>query len=555
MSQDQPPTAVPDQPTSPSPSSSDPGGLRGFIARARGQTRGDVIAANVGAGAENVAVGKFIFQNNVRIGTVVLPVRFALALVLALLVVVAVGAYAAWLYFVPAEMPNKPDATNIAVAEFGQLDSKGQVQHSDDGAQLSRWMFDTLRPELKALPNSDNYTVWHDSMPFTEKRPTIGIISDEAQAKKIAQQIKANMIIYGNLAVNQKPATFVPQFYIHGTAGEADEVSGSQSVGGAVPLNLPVDYAKGSTLNSLNKNLGPRSQLMLWTAQGLALDLSGDHAQALQTFRQAEQELVKQADPQRPFNAWARDQGLEVLYYFIAREALFLASDEGIFSNPALQQLTGFKSAEDALAAAEQANRTALAIHPNYPHALFGLGNVNFQRGQKILLARKSDPASLDTARAFFKTAQDWYTQALSQVLEAPATGIAVRSQIALGMTNFLLGESYLLGNDAKSAEAFLQFANQKLRSVLPDINAEDYRTRALTLLALGAAQQEFAHARLVQGDTTQAKTAFGQAVSNYQACIDLTNQQTDDSYMTALREQNCQPDRDAAQAASDNVK
>ncbi len=78
--------------------------LNRLLARALHGGQGDVIAANVGEGAQNVAVGKFILQNNVRIGTLVVPVRFILVL-LAVAAAVAVGV---WFAVVPTRMKLAP---------------------------------------------------------------------------------------------------------------------------------------------------------------------------------------------------------------------------------------------------------------------------------------------------------------------------------------------------------------------------------------------------------------------------------------------------------------
>src|SRR5512136_761078 len=124
--------------------------LQRFLARAIRQEHGDIIAANIGEGAQNVAVGKFILQNNVRIGALVVPVRF----IVALLAVALVVAIAVWIAVVPDKMPES--TFNVAVAEFGQLDKNGQLHASKDGASLSEWMFGKLQAEAASLPQDIN---------------------------------------------------------------------------------------------------------------------------------------------------------------------------------------------------------------------------------------------------------------------------------------------------------------------------------------------------------------------------------------------------------------
>jgi hypothetical protein len=72
--------------------------LQRFLARHERQASGDIIAVNIGEGAQNVAVGRFVWQNNVRIGALVVPVRF----ILVLLAVAAAVAAGVWWAVVPA---------------------------------------------------------------------------------------------------------------------------------------------------------------------------------------------------------------------------------------------------------------------------------------------------------------------------------------------------------------------------------------------------------------------------------------------------------------------
>lgn len=511
MSQDQPPPAVPDQPA-PLPPSNDPGGLRGFIARARGQTRGDVIAANVGAGAENVAVGKFILQNNVRIGTLVVPIRFIAVLVVLALVV----ALAAWYLLVPATMAEHD--VNIAVADFGQRDANGGLSSSTQGKQLSEWLFNKLRDESADLPG---IFLWHDSMNLLQKRAIIGAIPDETAAAKLANDINARIVIYGNLAPNQDPATFTPQFYVRQKKGEADELTGSQQLGKPLPLPTPFNP------EYLNLNLEPRARALVWFARGISLDLLGEYGESYKLFKQAEQNL----------SDWQNDQGKEVLYYFLGREALFMGQTD------AGAQLV-FTSAAEATDAAEQSFRKALAIQPNYARAHFGLGQALVQRAQRVVLNRSADAASLDAARADLNAAIKEFQQALTLAAQSSGSLVAQKTTGALGAAYIALGESYLANGAPAQAEPFFRTAGDTLQPLPEQIPHDEARLRAQSYLTLGTATYLQGAARLAQGDKANAQTLYQSARQQFDQCFQLAVAQQFDNFLKDTVAPNCSKQR-----------
>jgi len=389
--------------------------LQRFLARAIRQEHGDIIAANIGEGAQNVAVGKFILQNNVRIGTLVVPVRF----IVALLAVALVVAIAVWIAVVPDKMPES--TFNVAVAEFGQLDKNGQMHASKDGASLSEWMFGKLQAEAASLPKDIKVEIWHDSLGWLRKRTFIGVVATEAQAATLAKRINAHMVIYGTLDVNQDPATFTPKFYAATVRSETAEIIGGQQLGAPVAFRSPVDFNDTRTGAYFDKNLKPRADALVWFTWGLALDLTGQNDKALQVFRDAE--------PQ--FKTWSKDQGNEILYVFMGREAFFLARNE-------TEAKKAFNSSSEALDFAEDAFNKALNSNPAYDRAHLWLGNIYSERAQRRLAAGQLDQDNLTQARADLDRATSQYQVAL-QYAEAISSVVGVRTQLQLGSVNYLI--------------------------------------------------------------------------------------------------------------------
>ncbi len=501
------------------------------VGRDKTEVQGDLVGRDkivIGEGAQNVAVNsRFIFQNNVRIGKLVIPARLIIALLAVALVVAAV----VWYVVVPAQMP--PYTFNVAVAEFGQLDSQGKMHNSQDGSKLSEWMYGKLKDETNNLPEGLKITLWHDSLGLTQKRVGIGIIADEAAAKEKAKEINAHVLIYGNLQANQDPATFIPTFYVSDVKGEADEIVGSQQLGSAIAVQLPLDFSDQRLGRYLDKNLRPRAQALLWFTGGLADDLIGDHPHAYQVFRQAEKQLTD----------WDEHEGKEVLHYFIGREALFMSQNEG-----ELRQ--AFNSADEALDEAEQEFTRAKEINPKYARAYFGLGQVGYQRAQRLLAARPVPDANLQRARSILNEAVQLHEEALRLAPQSPGSQIEVKIKAALAASHYLLGNSYLIGADYADAESSFKQAVNEFETVLPLIDKNDYRDLAQTYYALGEALYNQGHTRLVQQDKENSRTLFEAAIREFQQCSDQAKAFPYDSFLAELKDKYCEPRQAAVQDA-----
>jgi tetratricopeptide (TPR) repeat protein len=485
--------------------------LKRFLARVMRQKHGDIIAVNIGEGARNVAVGRFVLQNNLQIGTLVIPVRF----ILALLAVALVLAIVVWYVTVPAQMPK--DTFNVAVADFGQMDKDGQVHSSRDGSNLSQWMFGKMQSETTGLPQGVKVQVWHDSLGLLRKRSTIGVISTEAQAAARARQINAHMVVYGALQVNQDPATFVPKFYVADVLSETSELVGGQQLGAPITLRTPLDFNDVKTGVYLDQNLKPRAQALVWFTHGLAFDLIGEHAQALQVFREAEQQL----------KTWPANQGQEILYVFMGREAMFLAHRER-------EAQEVFGSVGEAVAFAEGAFNQALTINPTYDRAHLWLGNVYFQKAQATLGARQLGQAELAQVRSDLDQATAQYREALRDA-ESLNSIVGVRTQIMLGMVDYLRGAAFLLTDDSASADPLYQSAIDQIEKALPSVGQDQHRILAQTYQALGAAYFSQGYANL--DNAARRNPLWDKSSAYFDQCLRQVQQDPYDAFLQDLKQ------------------
>lgn len=474
--------------------------------------RGDVNTVTIGEGArvDQLAVGKNIFQAKIHVGALVIPVRFLLAL----LVVAAVIALAAWIYFVPTQMPQ--GTFNLAIAEFGQRDANGNLTTSTPGKQLSEWLYNKLRIESSGLPADVQLTLWYDGMNFLQKRASIGMIRDDQEAEQIARSLNARIILYGNLAANQDVATFTPQFYVRQKEGEADELTGAQQLGKPLPLPTPLND------EYLDLYLKPRGRALVWFARGLSFDLLGRYDTAYRTFLEAEQNLQD----------WSRDQGKEILYYFIGREALFLGQTDQTAR-------AAFDSAEQALTAAEKAYTTAKEIQPNYARAYLGLGQVHYQRARNLLRGHEQELDALDKVFKELQRALEWFKQGESLVELSPGSRVAEKLAGVKGASLVLMGQTYRLrydvtrsASDLASADSFAQLAEADLETLARTLDAADARLRAQAFLTLANARFVRADAAATRGDTDASKPLYAAADQDYARCIEIAALQKFDQFL-----------------------
>lgn len=500
----------------------------------------DVNTVEIGAGArvEQIAVGRNILQAKINIGALVVPVRFLLALVGVALVVAA----AAWFYFVPAQMPL--DTTNIAVANFGQVDAQGNAQDNARARELSAWLYGKLQSEKSGLPDGTKLTVWNDAMTFLEKRAPLGRVDNEAQAMELANRVGADMVIYGNLDVNQDPAQFVPQFYVRQAGREADELTGTQPLG----KKLIIDKSVPELKDYLDLNLKPRADAVLWFARGIGLDALGEYGRAYQLFCNADMTLTN----------WDATQGREILYYFMGREALFAGRTDARARatetlGPAWGTCTPFHNAAEATDAAQQWFEKSKSINDNYARAYFGIGQAHAQRANAIVRDRARDMPGLETARTELGQAIENFQAALDRLPQDDSDSLVdLKTRAAMGAAYILSGQTYVLANQADAANhplepalSELERAETILEPLTRAIPADQTRFRAQVYLTLGVARRLRGHTFQVLNDAVSAKDAYTHAADDFAQCLEIGKREPNDDFLqndvlpNCTREQN----------------
>lgn len=528
---------------------------------------GDINEATIGENAkiDQFAQGRNILQ--VKIGAFVLPVRTLLALVaLALVIAVAV-----WWIVTPGQMPPGQAAANVAIVQFGAEDANGSLADSAQGTYLAQWLYNRLNQELADIPNAARPNFWYlatgfDPLSFFQKHTTAPV-RNELDAKRVAQQVNARIVIYGNLVRGQTLESFVPEFNIEQQAGEADELSGSQQLGQPIPIPTPLND------EYLRQTLQPLGRALVWFSRGLQNDLNGRYDLAYTVLRQGEDQLKD----------WDENQGKEVLYYFIGREALFMANCE---QDAALEfKQPGASATDQALNEAEKYFSLAQGIAQRngrtYARATFGLGQVAFQRAQRVLIPPGSttvgqcritipspgtplacpartvppdDAATIAEATKQINAAIGLFDQAKAELPNPAPPRLDAKVRAVRATADTFLGLLEFVKQNEAGADAPLQKAVNALQPLTQSTPPDDRRTLANVYLALGNALWLDASAQLAKNDPAQAKAQAQAALNTYDACVKMIPADEPDAFLRVLLS-NCSCARPEVQKMLEGLK
>ncbi len=436
----------------------------------------------------NVAVNRSIIQ----IGTLVVPtapVVALLVLVAAILGVLILSALGSIQAPGPAQMQG---GFNVAVAEFGQLDAAGQVARSEDGQRLSKVVYDTLRAQIDSFEDktiAGRVSIWHDSLSTSEKGTTIGIVPDASGAEQLAERIKADIVIYGNLDAQNE---FVPQFYISPKVrADVDALLTGHHRLGTQPIRVGA-----SDRLIADTELATRASALTYITIGLTYDVLGRPELSLPVYREAEAKLT----------TW-REQGAgkEILYFFKGQAALFLIQQ----ARP--QDVTALDEE------AQQAFENALNSNPDYAKANIGLGSVYFLRAQRL------QPAQARLESPDMQQTFDQYAEALARSQRDEDSQVETFATFALGTAYFLQGQAYRNAGQTDQARAAFDDAIQRIEATLEPLHAMDQRRfLGQAYHALGLAYVQEAELAVEGGDTVQSTAWYQRARQSLTQCIEL---------------------------------
>lgn len=439
-----------------------------------------------------------------------------------LVAAIVIGVLAAYNFFDPRKMDG---VFNIAVAEFGEMGSNGQIRTSTTGQQISGWAVNYLRDQRKEDPN---LLIWPtQGNLFT--RIDVPLATPET-AEAIAQDLNASLLLYGYVDTRENPPQLVLKFWIAPQAKyRFEDIQGSFSVGNPIRI---ADLDNPGV--SVQGELGRQSSAIAWVGIGLAQEQLGQSEDALLAFQRAA-EFAPES---------------EVVQFFLGREYLFLSERQP-------------DRREEYWQAAEAALQAAIRLNDGYARTYVALGALYFKQAAVMLDAANTSGQVVDSqASQLAQQSMEAYQTVLDLNPKPEEYGNPVQevAQSALGNAYRLKGAIAANQGDFASALDSVDLAIQSLEKVRPQFEAavlqhESYR-RYLTQVyeQLGVAYQLQGHIFQQQLDYAQALESYTRSLSFYSECI-AQGPSLDLIIQNDIIGKSCKPNSQTTKKALDNVK
>lgn len=408
------------------------------------------INGNLDVGGGDVVFGDKVikfFQDNLNI-YVFKDVK-QLALFLTFIIFVSGGIGGAYWY---SKQPQKMTGNyNIAIAQFGEMQADGNIKPSARAVQISNTLFNFLDSEYQASGLNLEVQMTHKNMP---------LILEDSQAKELSHEVNADIVIYGNIFVQNDEAEFSPRFYV-AEQPDTQELTGQDELAHPIPFNIS-ELHIGDQVNS---QLRARTEILLNFTKALIYLSQKDNDSALHAIQAA---IFAAEKLDQPF------AGEEVLYLVAAR--IYMRQQDYDHANQMLDR--------------------ALALNPNYARAHLGRGNLYYAQGI---------PPNLDVG--LLLKAKTEYALAFNAPNQPEGAYIPIKAHTGLG--NVLV----VLAQDAEDSSLFAEAIDHYMYVIKEYQSTKDpflQSYAAICYFGLGAAYER-------QGKIDEALAA-------YQRSYDLTD-------------------------------
>ncbi|MDQ2691139.1 MAG: ATP-binding protein, partial [Chloroflexota bacterium] len=156
---------------------------------------------------------------------------------------------------------------NIAVAEFGEMDSDGEIQPSEAGRLMSGWTVNYLRSELEK--EDPNLVLWpNESTFFTRTR--VPLVQPDT-AEEIASDLRADLLLYGYIDTRSNPPQLILSFWVAPQEKyNFEDIQGNVQIGETIRIVNLEDPGV-----SVQRNLQRQSTAVAYIAMGLAQEQLG----------------------------------------------------------------------------------------------------------------------------------------------------------------------------------------------------------------------------------------------------------------------------------------
>jgi tetratricopeptide (TPR) repeat protein len=233
----------------------------------------------------------------INTGALALGGRTRLALVLVVAVLVLSAAITIVRTLIPQVTPPPGGAVNVGVAELITQDASGRGVDIARSAELTQQVYELLAKRAESASETSSVAVWPPSW--------TGRIDSPARASKRAQDINADVLVYGTLSVGPDTTRVRPRFYLTSTLlPGAEELAGEHEFGAEIVS--PGDMRRNpGTFEDVKQKLVNRASALQQVIYGLGEYQRDSFDAAAASFDLATRNVN-----------WQGREGKEILYLF-----------------------------------------------------------------------------------------------------------------------------------------------------------------------------------------------------------------------------------------------
>lgn len=352
---------------------------------------------------------------------------------------------------------------NIAVAEFGEVGAEG-IERTKLGATISTALFNYLESEFAGSQFGLDVQVEHKNTPT---------ITEEEEARALAQKMNAHLVIYGTVAGDAERAEFDPNFWVREEA-DTEEVTGQSRLGKLIGF----DARELQYPDQINDLLRRRARVLLSLAKGLVYLKGEEASHAQREFVRARAEMVNTGACE-PGEENGDTAGCELVYLLI-----------GVT-----------QSMQKEYAAAEENYNQAIALNPDYARAYLGLGNLYYKLGTEQ-----------DFRADYLQQALAFYDEAAARAPEAAPCAM-IEQKVAV-----VCGNVFVVEAQKANDPALYRKAEELYQQVIDEFKALDKDSEEWPRYKEVAANAYFG-----RGVAYERQGFIDEAVDAYQLCAQLT--------------------------------
>ena len=375
---------------------------------------------------------------------------------------------------------------NVAIAPFQVV---GRGDGADSAQEMAINIANAIETELELVGQElgQKFEVRRPSELKVVKGSTEQNRAENARA--LAEEIRAHVVIYGVIELDDAAATIRPEFYVHDREfDEASEISGQYRMGYPIKID---NIASSSRRGRVADQIEARMHVLAYVMYGVSDYLSGEYADAIAKFRHA--------------LTFGADRSQDVLNVLLG--------------NALLEQKRYQES--------ERSFRTALEFNPVFSRAYVGLGSALLGRAAGDVNTNDYDTVNLE----LLEEAIGSYRRAMApQIEQPPLAFVPIKATLALGQA-FLLQSQVLRDRDlAVESEEAQDIAVEAFTETINSYGAEkDERIQELVADAhahLGLVYWLEGHHKLAIEEYIEAITVLPQRDRNnekraqYQAAV-----------------------------------